>query len=383
MNYIRAIDEIFKKYDGPKFAIRFWDKKEQYYGLGDSITFSLVIGDLDTLRLMLSQGSIGFGEAYMDGRLKIEGSFESYLRLRHQFKMGKPSLYLVLMKLLSKFAVPQKRKEQIAYHYDTGNTFFKRFLDSETMSYSAGKYDKGYERLATAQKNKLALICEWLGLPQSASVLDLGSGWGGFALYAAKHHKWHIKGYTLSDAQLQYCQLIKEEKLQDLISIEERDMVVDLPREKFDGITMIESIEHVGQKNILPFFHNVRKILNKDGSFIIQSTIRCTMRSVDRWTLKYVFPGGYLPTKEELINAARSAGFIVVDSIENTQDYVYTINEWIKNLEQNREAIEKEFDPRFYRLWELWMYGTKVSFECGAIGLLRLHLKSYQHYSDL
>jgi len=376
MNYIKVIDEIFGQFDGQKFSIKFWNGEEHYYGVGSSVEFTLVINDSMTVKSLLAQGSIGFGESYMEGRLKIEGNIESYLKLRHQFKKTKHSLYLKIAAFLATRSVPRKRADQIAQHYDTGNSFFKMILDKKTMSYSSGKYDNNYVTLDVAQKNKLKFTCDVLRLAPGSSVLDLGSGWGGFALYAAQNYKWHVKGTTLSNAQFEYCKnLTLENKLEDLLSFEYFDMLTDFPKYEFDGIVMIESIEHIGQKNILPFFHNVKKIMKPGASFVIQSTVRQKIRSVDRWTLKYVFPGGYLPNKEELLDASKKADFIVEECTINNQDYIYTITEWIKNLEANKDIICAIYGEKFYRLWELWMYGTKVGFEMKSIGLLRLRLK--------
>ena len=378
MNYIKVIDEIFRQFDGPKFSIKFWNGEEHYYGNGtdDSIEFTLVINDSMTVKRLLAQGSIGFGESYMEGRLEIEGDMESYLRLRHKFKKRKYSLYLKLVTFFSSVTIPRKRADQIAQHYDTGNSFFEMILDKKTMSYSSAKYDNTQVSLDIAQTNKLKFICECLDLPLGSNVLDLGSGWGGFAVYAAQIFKWQIKGYTLSNAQLEYCKnLILENKFEYIPSFEYFDILNDFPKYEFDGIVMLESIEHIGQKNILPFFHSVKKIMKPGSSFVIQSTIKQKIRSVDRWTLKYVFPGGYLPSKQELLDASKEAGFTVEECTINNQDYIYTVSEWIKNLESNKEEIEAKYGKSFYRLWKLWMYGTKVSFETGAIGLIRLHLK--------
>lgn len=376
MNYIKVIDKIFKQSNGLKFSIKFWDGQEIYYGSGESIEFTIIISDAMTARRLLAEGSIGFGEAYMDERIKIEGDLDSYLRLRHQFKKKKFSLSLAMAIFFAKRNIPKSRGAQIAQHYDIGNSFFEMILDSDTMSYSAGLYEDPTDSLSDAQKNKLEYICAWLDLPEDSKVLDLGSGWGGFAKYVAQKFNWSILGYTLSQAQINYCQkMVKENNLADLVSVEYKDIVNNFSDIKYDGIVMIESIEHMGQKNIQPLFNKVSKVLKPGSSFVIQSTIRNKIRSIDRWTLKHIFPGGYLPSKDELIQAALSEGFKVEHIIDNNQDYIKTVNEWIKNLENNREKIEKMFDKKFYRKWELWLHGTKMSFEMGSIGLLRLHLK--------
>lgn len=376
MNYLRVIDEIFSQFTGPKFAVKLWDGQERFYGTGPSSTFTLVIDDEATAQRLLAEGALGFGEAYMEGRLRVEGDLEAYLRLRHQFKHVRRSLRLAIATLLAVWGTPRNRKDQIAYHYDLGNDFFQMILDHKTMSYSAGRYETESENLESAQQKKIELVCRWLDLPAGASVLDLGFGWGGFATHAAKNLHWNITGYTLSNAQLEYCRkLIEKSHLKEPISLEYRDMLEDLPTTQFDAIVMIESIEHVGQQRLTPFLNKLKEMLKPGGSLYIQATGRYKSHPVDKWTLKYVFPGGYLPAKGELLTSATQAGLIVEEFQDDTPDYIRTMTEWIKNLESHRADIEKKFDKPFYRLWELWMHGAKVAFEVNSMSLFRIRLR--------
>lgn len=376
MNYLHVIDEIFSQFTGPRFSVKLWDGQERFYGTGPSSTFTLVIDDEATVQRLLAEGALGFGESYMEGKLRVEGDLEAYLGLRHQFKHVRRSLRLAIATLLAMWSTPRNRKDQIAYHYDLGNDFFHMLLDHKTMSYSAGRYEAGSESLESAQQKKIELVCRWLNLPTDASVLDLGFGWGGFATHAAKNLHWNITGYTLSNAQLEYCRkLVKEKHLEKLISLEYRDMLEDLPTAQFDAIVMIESIEHVGQKRLVPFIGQLKELLKPGGSLYIQATGRYKPHPVDKWTLKYVFPGGYLPAKEELITAAAQAGLVVEEFQDDTPDYIRTMTEWIKNLESHRADIETKFDKPFYRLWELWMHGAKVAFEVNSMSLFRIRLR--------
>lgn len=376
MNYLNVIDEIFSQFTGPRFSVKLWDGQERFYGTGPSSTFTLVIDDEATVQRLLAEGALGFGESYMEGKLRVEGDLEAYLGLRHQFKHVRRSLRLAIATLLAMWSTPRNRKDQIAYHYDLGNDFFHMLLDHKTMSYSAGRYEAGSESLESAQQKKIELVCRWLNLPTDASVLDLGFGWGGFATHAAKNLHWNIAGYTLSNAQLEYCRkLVKEKHLEKLISLEYRDMLEDLPTAQFDAIVMIESIEHVGQKRLVPFIGQLKELLKPGGSLYIQATGRYKPHPVDKWTLKYVFPGGYLPAKEELITAAAQAGLVVEEFQDDTPDYIRTMTEWIKNLESHRADIETKFDKPFYRLWELWMHGAKVAFEVNSMSLFRIRLR--------
>lgn len=376
MNYARIIDGIFSQFSDSKFSVKLWDGSEFTYGKGNKKDFTLVFNNAATLKRLLAQGSIGFGESYMDGSLRIEGDLEAYLRLRHQVKHIKRSFGLVKAGLVSKMSIPRDRKGQIAYHYDLGNDFFQMFLDHETMSYSAGRYETGSESLSIAQYKKLELVCQWLDLSKGAKVLDLGSGWGGFAKHAAQKYKWEITGYTLSRAQLKHCQsLIKEHGLNQYVSFKYKDMIDELPAAQYDAIVMIESIEHVSKDKLKGHFKQLYNGLKPGGSVYLQASGQYKSHPADRWTLKYVFPGGYLPPLYELIEAAGEAGFVVEQFRDDTSDYLRTLPVWIKNLERHRSQIVEKFDESFYRLWELWTHGAKVGFEVNYINLFRVHFK--------
>lgn len=377
MDYIHVVDEIFRQFKGQKFSIKLWDGKTRHYGAGKISAFTLTIKTPETVQRLISQGSLGFGESYMNGSLQIEGDIETYIKLRHQFKHIRKSWRMILAKFLSDRKIPKDRKSQISYHYNLGNEFFKMILDGKTMMYSSARYEKDTETLAKAQENKLKLISNWLELPKNAHILDLGSGWGGFAIYSTRIYRWNITGFTLSSKQLEYSKsLIEKNKLKSQVSFHERDITKPLPHKKYDGIVVIEAIEHVGQKSLPDFFQELKKSLKPESPLIIQTTGRYQFRRVDRWTLKYVFPGGYIPTKDELLKNAIEAGFTIENFRDDTQDYIYTISEWIHNLEKNQAKIEAMFDESFYRLWHLWMHGAKVNFELGDMSLFRMKLRS-------
>jgi len=379
MNYAKVLDDIFKQFNGPKFGVRFWDNETKFYGNGQDTEFTLCISKPKVVKRLLSEGALGFGESYMDKTLDIEGDIGAYLKLRHQFKHVKPSMRLVVAKIWAELTKPMDRGGQISYHYDLGNDFFSLFLDKETMSYSAAHYETAQDTLAQAQLNKFGLICDWMNLPKGSSVLDLGSGWGGFAIHAVQNHGWTIDGKTLSQKQLDYCKvLVEKNKLSDQIIINYDDFTSIKEGVVYDGAVMIEAIEHVGKDNLGDFLSHISQKLHTGAPFYLQFTGRYQPKLVDPWTLKYVFPGGHLPSKQEFLDAARCAGLEVEIFEDHTEDYKKTMSSWIDSMEGHEIKIKEMFDEKFFRLWKLWTHGARVNFEIRDMSLFRVLLRKLQ-----
>ena len=376
MNYIKVLDNIFKQFDGPRFGVRLWNNETTYYGKVGDPQFTLHIAKPSVVKRLLAEGALGFGESYMDRTLDIEGDVEAYLKLRHQFKHVRPSLRLVFAKFWAELTKPKHRNGQIAYHYDLGTDFFSLFLDKETMSYSAAHFESEKETLGQAQENKLKLICDWMNLPKDSQVLDLGSGWGGFAVHATKKRNWRIDGKTLSQKQLDYCnELIEKNKLDDQIKIQYEDFTKIEGNKKYDGAVMIEAIEHVGKANLSSFLKDISGRLNDGAPFYLQFTGRYKPKLVDPWTLKYVFPGGHLPAKQEFLDAVEESGLVLEKCEDHTDDYKKTMSTWVDLIESHQSDIEKLFDKKFFRLWKLWTHGAGVNFEIGDMSLFRVLLR--------
>ncbi len=376
MNYVKILDDIFKQFDGPRFGVRLWGNNTKYYGDESEQTFVLHITKPAVVKKLLAEGALGFGESYMDGTLDIEGDLESYLKLRHQFKHVKPSIRLIVARLFAELVSPRDRSNQISYHYDLGNDFFSLFLDKETVSYSAAHFESENESLGAAQLNKLRLVCDWLNLPNNSSVLDLGSGWSGFATYAAREHGWDITGITLSKKQLDYSKELEiKQNLNDKVSIRFEDFTSTSKDLQYNGVVMIEAIEHVGKDRLNTFMSEISKNLKQGAPFYVQFTGRYKPKLVDPWTLKYVFPGGHLPAKQEFLDAVEYAGLKVEKFEDNTDDYKKTMAIWINLLESHQKEIEEMFDKKFFRLWKLWMHGAYVNFDIGDMNLFRVLMR--------
>ena len=215
-----------------------------------------------------------------------------------------------------------------------------------------------------------------MNLSAGSRVLDLGSGWGGFATHAAKEHGWYIDGKTLSQKQLDYCnELIRENDLNNKIQLKYEDFTAIKGDEKYEGAVMIEAIEHVGKDNLGVFLKDISKRLDNGAPFYLQFTGRHKPKLVDPWTLKYVFPGGHLPAKQEFLDALEGPGLVVEKFEDDTEDYKRTMSAWVNSIESHQSEIEEMFDKKFFRLWKLWTHGASVNFEIGDMSLFRVLLR--------
>ncbi|MBC8500239.1 MAG: cyclopropane fatty acyl phospholipid synthase [Nanoarchaeota archaeon] len=299
---------------------------------------------------VLAGGSLALGESYMDGWWgckKLDQFFTKILRAGLDRKVN---IHIIWRFIKAKLTNAQRSK---AYnigkrHYDKGNELYKRMLD-KGMNYSCG-YWKNAKTLYQAQKAKLKLICKKIGLKHGMTVLDIGSGWGGFAKYAAEKYKARVLGITVSKEQAalskELCKgLPVEIRLQDYRTL----------NEKFDRIVSIGMVEHVGYKNYRTFMRVVNRCLKPDGIFLLHTIASNLSRTTgDPWMDKYIFPDGMIPSIKQFGKATEGL-FVMEDWHNFGADYDKTLMAWHKNFTKNWDKIKDEYDKRFYRMWTYYL----------------------------
>jgi len=270
-------------------------------------------------------------------------------------------------------------KRNIAQHYDLSNQFFSLFLD-KTMMYSSAIYKKKSDKLEAAAIHKLDAICKKLCLKKEHQVIEIGSGWGGFAIYAAKNYGCHVTTTTISKAQFDYVQeKIKKLKLQGLVTVLFKDY-----REldgKYDKLVSIEMIEAVGHHFYNSYFAKISNLLKNDGDALIQAiTIRDqryrqALKSVD-FIQKYIFPGSCIPSINAMQNAMTQSGDMVINDINDIgQHYARTLSDWKKRFINNYNKIIKlGFDESFMRMWLFYFSYCEGGFLEKSISDIHLHI---------
>jgi cyclopropane-fatty-acyl-phospholipid synthase len=263
------------------------------------------------------------------------------------------------LRFLVRNTVGRSRK-QIAAHYDLGNELFSLFLDP-TMMYSCAVFETPEASLEEASLAKLERVCAKLDLQPADHVLEIGTGWGGFALYAAKHYGCRVTTTTISREQHAYAtQLVREAGLEDRVTLlleDYRDL-----RGTYDKLVSIEMIEAVGWQYFQTFFHRCSELLAEDGAMLLQAiTIDDRAYEVEKagrsFINTYIFPGGCLPSMEIISRSlARATDLRQVHLEDITSHYATTLQRWRERfLERTERVAELGYDERFRRLWELYL----------------------------
>ena len=329
-----------------------------------------------------------FGEAYMDGALTIEeGTLYDFLDLVGcNFASVQDAL---LQRLATRFGHLVRRVHQhnpvgrarrnAAHHYDLSNAFYDLFLDADRQ-YSCAYFTPGTQSLEQAQDNKKCHIAAKLMLDRPGlKVLDIGSGWGGLALYLAQQAQAEVTGVTLSAAQHKASvERAEAAGLTRRVRFHLRDYREE--RERYDRIVSVGMFEHVGEGYYDQFFTQVRRLLVEDGVCLLHSIGRATPPgTTNTWLRKYIFPGGYVPALSEVLASVERVGLWVTDLEILRLHYADTLEEWHKRFQANRDKVREQFDERFCRMWEFYLVGCEVSFRHMDQMVFQLQLARSRH----
>lgn len=331
------------------------------------------VHDVRVYQRILSGGSLALGESYMDGwwdverldaffeRLAERGVIEDFLAPR-----------LILQALWARMSNPQSRRRawQVGReHYDKGNELYEAMLDKQ-MIYSCA-YWKDAQTLEEAQEAKLDLVCRKLNLKSGQHILDIGSGWGGFAQFAAKKYGVHVTGITVSKEQVLYA----EERVGSLPIIYKLQDYRDLGDEQYDHIVSIGMFEHVGPHNYHTFMETVHRCLKDDGLFLLHTIgNNRTVLAPDPWMNKYIFPNGILPSIRQ-IGTAIEKRFVMEDWHNFGADYDKTLMEWFRRFDIAWPQLRgNKYDDRFYRMWKYYLLSVAGVFRARKMQLWQIVL---------
>ena len=335
-------------------------------------------------------GDVGFGEAYVDGDWDTDSvaavikwfllNVENAPTVSGSRKKFIPGNFLkVLNRIYHKLRANSIRGSQknIAEHYNLSNDFFKLFLD-KTMTYSSAFFSRGDETLESAQEEKYDRLCRKLRLQPSDRLLEIGSGWGAFALYAARNYGCRITTTTISEEQYTYAkELFQREHLDKRIEIKLADYRT--LNGSYDKIVSIEMLEAVGHEDLETYFAKCHELLKKNGILAFQvitcadSRYESLRKSID-WIQKHIFPGSLLPSIGVLNKAINRTGDLVMQHMEEFGlSYARTLAQWRENFNSRVGQVRLlGFDERFIRTWNYYLSYCESAFAMRNISVVQM-----------
>ena len=330
---------------------------------------------------VLLDPELKLGEAYMDGTFIVErGSIGDVLNLLlRQEKIAAPRwalpprLMRYLFRRLQQFNWRWRSRHNVAHHYDLDGRLYSLFLDAD-QQYSCAYFDSPDLSLDDAQLAKRRHLAAKLRLKPGASVLDIGCGWGGLALYLSGIAGARVTGITLSQEQFQRAQAraLEQGRTRDATFqlIDYRDV-----EGRFERIVSVGMFEHVGVSFYDTYFAKCAKLLADDGIMVLHSIGRSSPPSITNpWIAKYIFPGGYIPALSEVVPAIERAQLIVSDVEVLQLHYAETLKAWRERFLAHREEVERIYDRRFVRMWEFYLASSEMAFRAGDMVVFQIQI---------
>lgn len=361
---------------------------------------TVVLAHPGALRAMFSAGhELALAEAYLAGHFDVEGDIETACGLadvlerrpgswraawddyRRLHRLPEPPRRAIGWRIFDRDrrqpGSQERARAAIAFHYDVSNAFYQLWLDRR-MLYSCAYFTDARNDLDTAQEAKLHHLCRKLRLRPGQRLLDVGCGWGGFVLLAAREYGVTATGITLSARQAEFAgERLRAAGLDPRVRIELRDYRDLPPDETYDAIVSVGMSEHVGAGGMADYFRTVSAVLRPGGVFLnhaIGQGVRPRGHRGPSFIDKHVFPDSDIPPIPAVAAAAETAGLEVRD-VENLREhYALTLRHWVRRLEEKREQARREVDEATFRTWRLYMAASAHGFACSHLALYQVLL---------
>lgn len=368
----RLLDQVYSRViKNGTLKIRDAFGKEHLYGNNSLPRVSVRLLEPNLHHKLALNPELFIGEAYVDGSLIIEeGSLKDFFKIlftNTNSKMTHNWLRFVeignyFLRHMQQVNTLVGASNNVKHHYDFSVDFYGLFLDSEKQ-YSCAYFAPEVKTLEDAQKRKMDHIISKLLIKPDQRILDIGCGWGGLACAIAKKNKVKVLGITLSIEQLNYAKKLSiKEGVNDRVDfklLDYRSLVGG-----FDRIVSVGMFEHVGINHYSTFFQKIKELLKDDGVMLLHSIGRVQGPSfTNPWVRKYIFPGGYIPALSEVIPYVENSRLHITDIEILRIHYAKTLCEWRNRLRMNIKKIQKDYDDKFFRMWDFYLTGAEASFE--------------------
>ena len=371
-NYERyLLRRVLDAMGSPRFAVALWDGfKISPKGAAPVATVN--IHSRSALNQLLRQGDMGFGDAFSNGGISVEGDLVAMLVAA--FTVPEPTGIAAVVKSLQQRKPRANTKdgsrENIHHHYDIGNDFYRLWLDKE-MQYTCAYFPKDELTIEAAQQAKMDHVCRKLQLRPGDRVAEAGCGWGGLARHMALNYGAKVSSWNVSAEQVQYAtDRAKAEGYDDRVTY-----VLDDYRNitgEYDAFVSVGMLEHVGLDNYTELGSVVDRCLTQNGRALVHTIGRNRPRLMNAWIEKRIFPGAYPPTLKEMMEIFEPNRFSVLD-VENLRlHYAKTLAHWLARYDASDEQVQAEFGEDFARAWRLYLAGSQAAFLAGGLQLFQV-----------
>lgn len=327
--------------------------------------------------------ALKLAEVYMDGRLVVEeGDIYDFLALIKSNTLSEALTFGMIWRGVLRIAASRIKmympvnhnRSNVAHHYDLSAKLFDLFLD-EDWQYSCALFSPPGIGLDEAQLVKKRHIAAKLLADKGHRVLEIGSGWGGMAMYLAESAGADITGITLSEEQLRVSrERARKRGLEGRVRFELQDYRY-LPHEKYDRIVSVGMFEHVGPTHYREFFHKAAEVLDDNGVMLLHSIGQpYPGLATNPFIERYIFPGGYIPSLAEVLPAVEKAGLLVRDVEILPMHYAHTLRHWRNRFVARRDEAVALYDERFFRMWEFYLAGSEMAFTHENFHILQIQL---------
>ena len=393
--YKKLVTKAFSSIETGQVVLVDANERTVFGDPSSALKATIIVNDKAMYKAFALSGSVGAGEAYILGHWSCDNltSFIEIFAINEKQLDEFEKKFAFFSNIAHRFNHIKNKnsesgsKKNIVAHYDLGNDLYESFLSKE-MLYSSAVYPSKEATLEEAQQYKLKRICEQVELQKNDSVIEIGTGWGAFAIYAATHYDCHVTTTTISDEQHDYvANKISELGLTNKITLLKLDY--RQLRGKYDKLVSIEMIEAVGHEYLPSFFTQCGELLKDDGAMLIQAiTIgdqryKHYLKNSD-FIQQYIFPGGCLPSLNEMSEQIKNNTDMVIHTVNDIgAHYARTLADWRTRFIKSWPDLDRsKFDERFYRLWLFYFAYCEGAFRARATSTVHLMGRKPRFVSD-
>ena len=334
-------------------------------------TVRVRIADRKALWMLAVNPDLNFGDLYSAGRIEVRGNLQLLLEEVYRAASSLGVLASVVARFRALAPDLSESKRNIHHHYDIGNDFYNLWLDREAHQYTCAYFADPAMTIEQAQAAKMHHVCRKLQLKAGETVIEAGSGWGGFALFMAENYGVRVRTFNISKEQVAFARnWAKERNLDHQVEFVEDDY--RNATGTYDAFVSIGMLEHVGVGNYKGLGALMAKLIGPNGRGLVHSIGRDTPAMLNAWIDKRIFPGAQPPTIRQMMDMFEPNGLSVLD-LENIRlHYAKTLECWLQRYEENVEAVRALFDETFVRAWRLYLHGSIAAFTTGKLQLFQV-----------